>query len=213
LHSLPEDPDTASHIKHIFSKGYMKAKVEFAKKYRIKAIDWSSRDDKVRHTVPFWRTKSIPVPPTEAYNKFALAISEDIRAGSTSFVSEELKMEYNNFFKKPEAIIANMKEKAQESADVGNPEVNLFSSPQIRNDFGRPSSRNFEKSIRPDFTAPQNNRGGHRIFSRGHRRISRGRGSTSGQGWRSDNVGVHRPVTPQQNYSKANTRNLNNLLD
>jgi len=104
-----KDVNTADAIKHIFSLGYMRAKIEFNLQYKIKNIDWGKREDKVRHTIPFWRKQTIKIPPTKPFNKYSVALAENIKTSKISFKSEELKDEYTKFFQNSEAVVKRMK--------------------------------------------------------------------------------------------------------
>jgi hypothetical protein len=179
LSAEPGTLDTASHVKHIFSKGYVRAQLEFSNKYNVKNIDWNKREDKVRHTVPFWRKATIPVPPTTAYNKYAVSLSEDIRAGKISFRSEELKTEYRDFFSAPDAIISQMKSAVRNRATgrVGNLAATSVSRPYSRSRPPSSTSNGLEFIHVPGISA-QRTLGQTRVNFRPFAR--RGRGSQRG---------------------------------
>jgi len=215
ISSSPDSTDSNPHIKLVFSKCYLKSKVEFAKKYKIKNIDWTQRDDKVRHTVPFWRKQTIQIPPTKAVNKYAEALSEEIRAGKASFESKELKHEYMNFFDKPNSIIAEMNKIAQSSAN----ELNYRAS----NGLTRTSSRT-PTSNPPVFPGPSNRYTGQKRYFRGQRRSNteRGRGSFNNfsarrgtQGWNTNqnNIGFRRRSSQTENGVNIRGSDINHLID
>ena len=144
--------------------------MEFANKYNPKVIDWNYREDKVRHTIPYWRKNSIQIPPTKAYNKFAIALSEEIRAGKVSFDSEALKAEYENFFKKQTTIIEQMKRTAgSSSGETVIPEIQSSNTNNNMRNQARSGKSNFNR-----FQAPHNNYKTHRNFTRGQQKSNYG---------------------------------------
>ena len=193
------DTDIQCQMKHIFAKGYIRAKLEFVAQYNVKFIDWKKREDKVRHTLPFWRSQTIKVPPIQPFNRFAVSLAENIKASKVSFVSEDLKTEYTNFFHKSEAIVDNMRSAVQSRI--------------------QPSSVNGQTSSIPQQTDPQairsNTRGQSAKSAFSIRGISRRgqprSGNFQGRGQRPPIHNSYRGITqPNKFKTRGMTRPYNN---
>ncbi len=135
--------------------------------------------------------------------------------------SEELKSEYNNFFKKPLTIVSEMRAKATNPADNLNydPPDPSGQSQTNNGSVGATAHRRLNAVVFPE----ANNRHiGQRTFSRGQRKLQRGRGSGSYRNTRvetrtssmtnSDRFEVRQPGGRRVAINIGG-QNLNNLID
>lgn len=74
---------------------YLASKTNFAKKYKLRMINWNKRETKVRPSLPGWRKeeKELPAPRK---NRYAINLENDIRKGRVTINANDCLKEYNS---------------------------------------------------------------------------------------------------------------------
>lgn len=90
------EEELKQEVQDQFSLHFIKAKMEFVKKFHIRIIDWKERTDKVLHVTPKWRRDSDNAPEVPP-NRHACEILDRIESGTEHFKTMDLKSSYDKF--------------------------------------------------------------------------------------------------------------------
>jgi len=170
-----QNDDLEAHIKHFSNISIMKAQIEFTDKYKVKVIDWDSRDTKVTFSVPGWRKRK-EGPPIEPRNFCAKSlakkfISEDLSATTTSSLFQNYSGNLQIINGRLVSVTAEAKENLQTHHTTSYPENNQNPNRNQRNYTNKRWNNNNFKSNNNTFKSHNSDKrshASHKSKSRSH---------------------------------------------
>jgi hypothetical protein len=105
---VPPD-DLESVQKYFIAMTYLKAKMEIVREYNVKIIDWDSRNNKVKHTQPTWRTDSPNEVPETRPNFYAENIKKRLDDGKEIMQGTKTADDFKEFIQASKSIISSAK--------------------------------------------------------------------------------------------------------
>lgn len=148
---------------------YLKAKMEYFRKFNPKSFDWNNKPNRVRHIQGKWRKENLP-PPDVPINRHASKIMERIKSKKESFVPETISTEYKKFLEDGEQLVESFKRRKLQgvtTSDANSPSTATTSLQQpstsaVLGPDSRPVPPSKEKLSHPPRPATNSKRGNGR---------------------------------------------------
>lgn len=96
-----DDQQCTKLFQHILAMTYQTAKLEFAKNYSVKVIDWTAYQSKTKESLPRWRLETPGQPPVEKVCKVAESTMTKLQNNQTDFNREVVSANLKHFMDNP----------------------------------------------------------------------------------------------------------------